>query len=148
MLVFRLGTLTRRYVMGLSSHYVPPFSMFLASNFAMFLVFAITGTNSLVHQTSHNQTPHNQSARTNSDFATKPKKLEAARKSFQLALKIEYQALKQVEFAKKTLTASLSGGPTSATNRQNEQTIEVLTEEDWKGLLLNALSKKIKINTQ
>jgi hypothetical protein len=43
MLIFRPGTMTRNYVMGHRSRYVPPFSMFLASVFAMFLVFAFVG---------------------------------------------------------------------------------------------------------
>lgn len=50
MLVFRPGTMTRNYVMGHRSRYVPPFSMFLASVFAMFLAFAIAGGPGFVKQ--------------------------------------------------------------------------------------------------
>ena len=50
MLIFRPGTMTRNYVMGHRSRYVPPFSMFLASVFAMFLVFAFVGGPGFVKQ--------------------------------------------------------------------------------------------------
>jgi hypothetical protein len=50
MLIFRPGTMTRNYVMGHRSRYVPPFSMFLASIFAMFLVFAFVGGPGFVKQ--------------------------------------------------------------------------------------------------
>lgn len=55
MLVFRPGTMTRNYVMGHRSRYVPPFSMFLASVFSMFLVFALVGGPGFVKQ--NNSTP-------------------------------------------------------------------------------------------
>jgi hypothetical protein len=50
MLIFRPGTMTRNYVMGHRSRYVPPFSMFLASIFAMFLAFAFVGGPGFVKQ--------------------------------------------------------------------------------------------------
>ncbi|MFN7497318.1 MAG: DUF3667 domain-containing protein [Hyphomonadaceae bacterium] len=50
MLIFRPGTMTRNYVMGHRSRYVPPFSMFLASVFAMFLAFAFAGGPGFVKQ--------------------------------------------------------------------------------------------------
>lgn len=48
MLIFRPGTLTRNYVMGHRSRYVPPVTVFLGSIFAMFLVFAFVGGPSFV----------------------------------------------------------------------------------------------------
>ena len=48
MLAFRPGTLTRNYVMGQRTRYVPPFAMFLFSIFAMFLVFAFSGGPNLI----------------------------------------------------------------------------------------------------
>lgn len=48
MLVFRPGTMTRNYVMGHRSRYVPPSTMFLGSIFAMFLAFAFAGGPSFI----------------------------------------------------------------------------------------------------
>lgn len=48
MLIFRPGTMTRNYVMGHRSRYVPPVTVFLGSIFAMFLVFAFVGGPSFV----------------------------------------------------------------------------------------------------
>ncbi|MFN8734549.1 MAG: DUF3667 domain-containing protein, partial [Hyphomonadaceae bacterium] len=48
MLIFRPGTMTRNYVMGHRSRYVPPATVFLGSIFAMFLVFAFVGGPSFV----------------------------------------------------------------------------------------------------
>lgn len=50
MLIFRPGTMTRNYVMGHRSRYVPPATVFLGSIFAMFLVFAFVGGPSFVKQ--------------------------------------------------------------------------------------------------
>jgi hypothetical protein len=50
MLLVRPGTLTRNYVMGKRARYVPPFAMFLASVFAMFLAFAFSGGPSFVSE--------------------------------------------------------------------------------------------------
>lgn len=52
MLLFRPGTLTRNYVMGQRSRYVPPFAMFLFTVFAMFLVFALIGGPGIVNETT------------------------------------------------------------------------------------------------
>ena len=50
MLIFRPGKMTHNYIMGHRARYIPPFAMFLASVFAMFLAFAIVGGPGIVNE--------------------------------------------------------------------------------------------------
>jgi hypothetical protein len=87
MLVFRPGTLTRNYVMGHRSRYVPPFSMFLASIFAMFLVFAFVGGPGFVRQTIPTQADRVDDARegvADANQALSDSKSEVSRANAQL----------------------------------------------------------------
>jgi membrane-associated HD superfamily phosphohydrolase len=63
MLAFRPGTLTRNYVMGQRTRYVPPFAMFLFSIFAMFLAFAFSGGPNFVSDETGSQAASVQTVR-------------------------------------------------------------------------------------
>ena len=136
MLVFRPGTMTRNYVMGHRSRYVPPFSMFLASIFAMFLVFAFVGGPGFVRQTPSTPAEQVQDARERLADANealnearaeknraqaalvtetekpesdaKPGEIAGAKAVVQASIEVEREAMAQVARAQKDLTAKLS----------------------------------------
>lgn len=83
MLIFRPGTMTRNYVMGHRSRYVPPFSMFLASVFAMFLAFAFAGGPGFVKQNV--DTPVDQAAASRERMASALEDLKEARADLKTA---------------------------------------------------------------
>jgi hypothetical protein len=83
MLIFRPGTMTRNYVMGHRSRYVPPFSMFLASVFAMFLAFAFAGGPGFVKQNI--DTPVDQAAASRERMASALDDLKEARADLKTA---------------------------------------------------------------
>lgn len=83
MLVFRPGTMTRNYVMGHRSRYLPPFSMFLASVFSMFLAFALAGGPGFVQQDV--STPADRASASRDIMADAVDDLKVARRDLQAA---------------------------------------------------------------
>jgi hypothetical protein len=77
MLLWRPGTLTRNYVMGKRARYVPPFGMFLASVFAMFLAFAFSGGPKIIQ--TNIQTPQQAVASAQEQVRDAQNELDAAK---------------------------------------------------------------------
>jgi hypothetical protein len=131
MLIFRPGTLTRNYVMGHRSRYVQPFSMFLASIFAMFLAFAFAGDPGFVRQTTSTQ----------ADRVAEASLTELANErkmAFQDGDKVAVAALD-------TATAFVKASPPTQT--ANTQTLELSSDGDGQAAFAKFLSEDVKINT-